>query len=367
MKNWMRLLALTLGLLLTFSGVAALAEETEEVLPLEGALEALPDETAAPEDAFMLEAPEAVAEDNAALTINVEELRQQASKLRADADAARAAGNTEEADRLEEQAQQLEKRAAAYESTDEPIATTASDPLAVALTAAKDTVTVYPKLQFKITVDGATAKSFKTSNKKIATVNKDGLVTAKKRGTAKITVKLTDGKKRVLTVKVGPNPELSTLFGKNYLSSLTNTLGIKKKQIHIHAGKDEDAYYYCKNGLTLWGLETNRYHKKNPYREKLYWIEIEAPCAYRLFGLEIGSGWENVQQRLEAAGYTVTYFEMRDAEWEPIDPANLDNLEGTSGGLTAEKAGSCLMQFYASFENGKVTHLELYTSVWDYD
>lgn len=52
---------------------------------------------------------------------------------------------------------------------------------------------------YKLKVKGGKAKSWKSSNKKVATVSKSGKVTAKKAGTAKITVKVN---KKKLTCKV---------------------------------------------------------------------------------------------------------------------------------------------------------------------
>jgi len=43
---------------------------------------------------------------------------------------------------------------------------------------------------------------FTSSNKKVATINKKGKVTAKKKGTAKITVKMKSGCKAMCVVKV---------------------------------------------------------------------------------------------------------------------------------------------------------------------
>ena len=56
-----------------------------------------------------------------------------------------------------------------------------------------------------VDLDGATGAKWKSSDKKVATVSSKGVVTGKKRGTAKITVKATAGGKtatRTLTVKV---------------------------------------------------------------------------------------------------------------------------------------------------------------------
>jgi hypothetical protein len=49
---------------------------------------------------------------------------------------------------------------------------------------------------------GDSVKSWASSNKKIATVSKNGKITAKKKGTATITVKLKSGKKATVKVKV---------------------------------------------------------------------------------------------------------------------------------------------------------------------
>lgn len=70
------------------------------------------------------------------------------------------------------------------------------------ITAKVSQVYVGKKAKVKVTLDGVSGKAkFKTSNKKVATVNSKGVITGKKAGTAKITV--TVGKyKKVLTVKV---------------------------------------------------------------------------------------------------------------------------------------------------------------------
>lgn len=58
----------------------------------------------------------------------------------------------------------------------------------------------------KVTVTPATADNqkvtWKTSNKKIATVNSKGKVSAKKKGTVKITATAKDGSKKKATVKI---------------------------------------------------------------------------------------------------------------------------------------------------------------------
>ena len=54
----------------------------------------------------------------------------------------------------------------------------------------------------QIVVDGKAVKSYRSSNKKVATVNAKGWVTTKKAGTAKITIALNSGRKLTLSVTV---------------------------------------------------------------------------------------------------------------------------------------------------------------------
>ena len=71
----------------------------------------------------------------------------------------------------------------------------------------KDVLTIVKakKVKLKVTVSPAKASqkvTYKSSNKKIAAVTSKGVVTAKKKGTAKITIKTTNGKKKIIKVKV---------------------------------------------------------------------------------------------------------------------------------------------------------------------
>ena len=61
------------------------------------------------------------------------------------------------------------------------------------------------KNKIQIVIESVNVKSYRSSNTKVATVSKDGLVTAKSMGKAKITVSLSNGRKRVLTINV-PDP-----------------------------------------------------------------------------------------------------------------------------------------------------------------
>lgn len=72
------------------------------------------------------------------------------------------------------------------------------------------------KQTLKITfAKGDSIKSWKTSNKKIVTVTKKGKITAKKNGTAKITVKMKSGKKATCTIKVSNKKKASSTPSKS--------------------------------------------------------------------------------------------------------------------------------------------------------
>lgn len=74
----------------------------------------------------------------------------------------------------------------------------------VKVTPAKKTLKKGKKVTLKVTLPKETAGkcTFTSSNKKVATVSSKGVVTAKKKGTAKITVKTYNGKKKTVTIKV---------------------------------------------------------------------------------------------------------------------------------------------------------------------
>lgn len=79
--------------------------------------------------------------------------------------------------------------------------------------------------KIKVTMaNGDSVKSWKSSNKKIVTVNKNGVIKAgKKNGTAKITVILKSGKKATLKVKV-QSPKVKT----TKISGLKSKVSMKK-------------------------------------------------------------------------------------------------------------------------------------------
>ena len=95
----------------------------------------------------------------------------------------------------------------------------------VILLTKKATKTVYLGVEYRIEVKGKMLKSCKSNASKIATAASDGLLTLKKKGTAKITVTTTDKKKIVLTLKVAdpPSPKDLAATAKNGAFTLSWT------------------------------------------------------------------------------------------------------------------------------------------------
>lgn len=87
--------------------------------------------------------------------------------------------------------------------------------------------------QFQIVLDGGvTAKSFKSNKKKIAKVSNSGLVTAQKKGSAKITIRLTDGRKLTLKLRIGRN-KISGLSDRPSLTDIDYGQDIYLKSLEI--------------------------------------------------------------------------------------------------------------------------------------
>lgn len=77
----------------------------------------------------------------------------------------------------------------------------------------KKTVKLKQSKTYKLKISyakGDSVKKWKTSNKKIVSVSKKGKITAKKKGTAKITVVMKSGKKAVCKIKVSEEKKTSS-------------------------------------------------------------------------------------------------------------------------------------------------------------
>lgn len=79
------------------------------------------------------------------------------------------------------------------------------------------------KLKLKVNyAKGDSIKKWKTSNKKVVTVSKSGKITAKKKGTAKITITMKSGKRATCTVKVITKKKPSSSNSDNSVNTDSN-------------------------------------------------------------------------------------------------------------------------------------------------
>lgn len=124
------------------------------------------------------------------------------------------------------------------------------NPKSVSLSKTKATIYVGNTLTLKPTVKPASADkaiTWKSSNTKIATVSKDGVVTALKAGTAKITATTVNGKKKICTVTVKQHVSMGKndlkLYINGKLFTLPATYAAAKK--FKPAGFDRDYFGYA--------------------------------------------------------------------------------------------------------------------------
>ena len=125
----------------------------------------------------------------------------------------------------------ITKSSGSSSSSSTPTPTPTSSPVVNPTPTSVQTVTVarknvkataYVGKQYKIDLNGATAKSFKSSKKKVATVDGNGIVTPRAQGKTKITIRI-GKKKRVLTLTV-KDPTIPTRVTLN----MSGTVPVKK-------------------------------------------------------------------------------------------------------------------------------------------
>ena len=132
--------------------------------------------------------------------------------------------------------------------------------------------------QFKAKLVGAEAKKYQSSNKKVASVSKKGMVTAKKAGKCKIKVKDTNGKSYTLNVSIRNSKSskhydscLKTKSGKviirfNKLNKKVMKSKVTEKK-NSYLNKTSEAYYYIR---TKDGEDVVLQATKNPLAEECY-------------------------------------------------------------------------------------------------
>ena len=132
--------------------------------------------------------------------------------------------------------------------------------------------------QYGLKLIGADVKSYQSSQKKIASISKKGMITAKKAGKCKIAVKDTNGKKYNLKLTVYKNKSskhynscLKTKDGKviiryNKLTKKVMKSKVKAKK-NSYLQKTSEAYYYIQ---TKDGLDVVLQATKKPLEEECY-------------------------------------------------------------------------------------------------
>jgi len=146
--------------------------------------------------------------------------------------------------------------------------------------------TIYVGSSFTLKITGTTAKSWKSSNTKVATVSK-GKVTAKKAGTATITCKGKDGKSYTCKVTV-KNPYLNATtkkihIGKTYTLKITGTTAKSWKSSNTKVATVSKGKVTAKKAgtatITCTGANGKSYTCKVTVEKHDYTAEIIEPTA----------------------------------------------------------------------------------------
>ena len=171
-----------------------------------------------------------------------------------------------------------------------------------------------------------TSLNWSTSNKKVATVSSKGLVTAKKAGTATITVKTKNGKKDTIKITVKTKEkkiELSKYLNKD-IQAFAKEYGLTvKKGKWSQTSWDEGVtYYYIHNAEINVDAE-----KGSGGKYRIINIEVKKRGRYYLYGIRPGDGRESAINKLKAHFKNNPYavYSMDETLYEvTIDKHDLD-------------------------------------------
>ena len=266
------------------------------------------------------------------------ELRAKAYELRANGDEKKALELEQEAESKSEEAARLRAQIDALALAEEEAGSSAQTSAGISfchVTKKKTTRSVTKGGSFQILADGQQVRSFNSGNKKVASVSKTGVVKAKNPGTARITITLKNRKKWTVTVKVGPDRDLSKLMGIKYTGALT-AVGGKASQVFRDGKNGDDYSVYKKKGLTLLGLDHKRYRKNRLYK-RVWQIELNKKSSFTMFGVKVGDTVKPAMVRLFLGGCT--------------------DLSADSWNLSAKAPGGDL--FIANVRNGVITGMKL--------
>ena len=155
---------------------------------------------------------------------------------------------------------------------------------------------VKEKYQLAPTVeDGAEAAySYSTSNKKVATVNGNGVITAKKKGSAKITVKTHNGLTATVTVKV--KAKLKDAYGLLTNSTKTYKKTVKKLRLKKDPNPETGSVMYYNSQLALIMTANSCQASLNPAKKPKYSIQ----------GIDVSMTAETAAAKLVNKGWTMS-------------------------------------------------------------
>jgi len=272
------------------------------------------------------------------IRVSLPDLQAQVSKLENEMQELRAKGLEEEAKAKSEEAARLQSQIEALtlaQKEADSAASVSSDNGPYHVTKKKTVRSVTKGDSFQIQVDGRQVRSFKSGNKKVASVSRTGVVKAKNPGTARITITLKNKKKWTVTVKVNPDRDLSKLMGTKFTQALA-AVGGKTSQVFKDGKNGDDYSVYKKKGMTLLGLDHKRYRKNKLYK-RVWQIELHKKSSFTIFGVRVGDTVKSAMVKLFLAGCT--------------------NLDAYGSYLSAD--GPAGDYFSAGVRNGIITDLKL--------
>ena len=168
--------------------------------------------------------------------------------------------------------------------------------------------------KYQLVVPGAKIQGCKSSNSRIVKASAKGLLTVRKAGKAKVTVKLKGGKSFVLTVKAVKAPvELSGYLRQDARKS-AKKLGLTKKKNGVMTGPNGKLKYirYYKGGVSLYNCQFSTNDGK------VHFIRLEDTADYTLVGIHVGMALEEARKKLKKYEDDEYFYDTGDQLIYPI-------------------------------------------------